>query len=128
MKYRPNFSPLDETALLVFGFFVDILERVIIVKNSMGLGVRKEYENIFPTSFFKLLNINTLLITTAIRIGRDFADLSTAAEKKYCGIGRKNSIIKVKQNPINFTDQHQPFKKTRTFDVNQDHQLRSIKK
>jgi hypothetical protein len=81
----------------------------------MGLSARTEYENIFPSSFFKPLNINTLLITTAIRIGRDFADLSTTAEKKYCGIGRKNSIIKVKQNPINFTDQHQPFKKNHNF-------------
>jgi hypothetical protein len=75
----------------------------------MGLGVRTEYENIFPISFFKPLNINTLLITTTIRIGRAFADLSTKAEKKYCGIGRKNSIIKVKQKAINFNDQYQPF-------------------
>jgi hypothetical protein len=114
VKYRANFSPLDETALLVFGFFVDILEASYKVKNSMGLGSRKEYENIFPTSFFKPLNINTLLITTAIRIGRAFADLSTTTEKKYCGIGRKNSIIKVKQKALNFNDQYQPFYKKYT--------------
>jgi hypothetical protein len=114
VKYRANFSPLDKTEVLVFGFLVYIQGRVIKVKNSMGLGERKEYENIFPFSFFKPLNINTLLITTAIRIGSTFADLSTIAEKKYWRIGRKNSIVKVKQNPLNFTDQHQPFRKKYT--------------
>ena len=77
VKYRANFSPLDETALLVFGFFVDILKASYNVKNSMGLGARKEYENIFPASFFKRLNINTLLITTAIRNGSGFRILFT---------------------------------------------------
>lgn len=75
----------------------------------MGLGARKEYENIFPCSFFKRLNINTLLITTAVRIGRAFADLSTTAEKKYCRIVGKNSIIKVKQKSLEFNDQYQSF-------------------
>jgi len=73
-----------------------------------------EYEIIYLLPDFKPLNINTLLITTAIRIGSTFADLSTIAEKKYWRIGRKNSIVKVKQNPLNFTDQHQPFRKKYT--------------
>ena len=58
----------------------------------MGLSERTEYENIFPISFFKRLNINTMLITTAIRIGRDFADLSTMPLKKYFKIEIKSLL------------------------------------